>query len=301
MRCYARARARFRIVTMTNTSIAIAADETYLPGLLACLHGLARHAAGAEVVIIDCGLGESSRRAVHETVAGQCRVSFQEPQFDVFTLGTERYPAAMYCRLFLGRHAFINRRVLYLDADTIILGSLSELLGTPLRDQPIAAVRDYHTPTISDKDGLPDWQELGLDAGLPFFNSGVLLVDLDRWEGENLERAAVTHARRYQAISCNDQHALNAAFAGRWHELPPIWNATRFWFKPERRAHPHGNILSDARIVHFVGPHKPWKHGADVPEAQLDRFFRALDGTALAGWRPERSRDDAAPRVPGCG
>jgi lipopolysaccharide biosynthesis glycosyltransferase len=271
---------------MTDTSIAIAADDTYLPGLLACLHGLARHAAGAEVVIMDCGLSESSRRAARETIADKCRISFQEPQFDVFLLGTEQYPAAMYCRLFLSRHAFVNRRVLYLDADTIILGSLSELLRTPLRDHPIAAVRDYHTPTISAQDGLPDWQELGLDAGLSFFNSGVLLVDLDRWEREKYEHAAVQHARRYQAVSCNDQHALNAAFAGRWHELPPVWNTTRFWFKAERRTHAYANILSEARIVHFIGPHKPWKPGPDIPEAQLDRFFRALDGTTLAGWRP---------------
>lgn len=277
---------------MTDTSIAIAADDIYLPGLLACLNGVVMHAAGTEVVIIDCGLSSYSRHAVHATIADKCPISFQEPHSDTLLLGSERYPAAMYCRLFLGRHAFANPRVLYLDADSIILGSLSELFQTPMDNSPVAAVRDYHTPAISSPDGLPDWQELGLDPCLSFFNSGVLLLDLIRWEHENLEQAVIAHARRYQAFPCNDQHALNAALAGRWYELPPVWNATRFWFKAERRTEAHANILNEARIVHFIGPHKPWKPSADIPQAQLELFFRALDGTALAGWRPERSRDN---------
>jgi lipopolysaccharide biosynthesis glycosyltransferase len=278
----------------TDTSIAIAADESYLPGLLACLNGVATYAAGAEVIIVDCGLSDYARQAVYATAAERCQISFQEAQIDAFPLGSERYPAAMYCRLFLRRYAFSNQRVLYIDADSIITGSLFDLFEVRLNTCPIAAVRDYHTPTVSSKDGLPDWRELGLDPNVSFFNSGVLLVDLDRWERGNLEEDVLSHARRYSKMSCNDQHALNAALAGQWYELPPVWNATRFWFKEERRTGPYVNILSDARIVHFIGPHKPWRSNPDIPETQLKWFFRALDGTALTGWRPEKSFHEPA-------
>jgi lipopolysaccharide biosynthesis glycosyltransferase len=277
---------------MTGTSIAIAADDTYLPGLLACLHSVVEHATGMEVVVIDCGLSHYSRRAARETVADKCRLSFQDSHSDACLLGSTKYPAAMYARLFLGRHDFANRRVLYLDADSIVMGSLSELFHMPMSESSVAAVRDYHTPAVSSPDGLPDWRELGLDADCSFFNSGVMLVDLLRWKREDLEKQVLAHARRYQAVSCNDQHALNAALAGQWHELPPVWNATRFWFRAERRINAFTNILDQARIIHFIGPHKPWQPTPDIPPTQLEWFFRALEGTALSGWRPDRRHDN---------
>jgi lipopolysaccharide biosynthesis glycosyltransferase len=272
---------------MPGTSIAIAADDAYVPGLMACLHGVTEHASGTEVVIMDCGLSRYSRAAVDATVAGKCSVSFKTPHADIELLRGEGYPSAMYARLLLGRFAFANPRVLYLDADTIVVGSLDDLFRASMDGSPVGAVPDFHTPFVSSRDGLPDWPELGLQQYDSFFNSGVLLVDLALWVSENLEQQLITHAARYKRIKrCNDQHALNASLAGRWHELPPVWNATRYWFKAERRVGAYVDLLEDARIIHFIGPHKPWKLSPDIPAVELDRFFSALDQSALAGWRP---------------
>jgi lipopolysaccharide biosynthesis glycosyltransferase len=278
--------------------VVLAADERYLPGLLACARGVVDHGGSASLVVFDCGLTASTRQALRAIAGDRRRLELVRPRLDDALLRGARHPPASYVRMLIARHSLAYDRVLYLDVDTVVVGDLAPLLGLDLRGRAVAAVKDFHTPVVSARDGLADWRSLGLPSDAPFFNSGVLLIDLERWREDDVERASIRHMRRYHRLDGNDQHALNAALAGRWRELSPMWNATRYWFKPERRPGRFAGILWQARVVHYVGPHKPWVAGADLPAAEVERFFRILDRTPLAGWRPgtpSRPRD-ATPR-----
>lgn len=196
---------------------------------------------------------------------------------------------AVYARLLIGELLPDDwRRVIYLDSDTITRRPLTELWGTDLRGCVLGAVRDDYVPMISSPYGVPGWRELGLAADLPYFNSGVMLVDLDSWRRHDIGGQAIDYLSRHAGkIRLFDQDALNAVTAGRWHELDTVWNVTGYWRKPERRTGRHRSILDDARIRHFAGYGKPWDPDPLPGVPDNDLFFRSLARTA---WAPANRR-----------
>jgi lipopolysaccharide biosynthesis glycosyltransferase len=64
-------------------------------------------------------------------------------------------------------------RVIYLDCDLIIRGDLSDLWNVNLEGKTVVAVREVTDYIWHSKLGLP--------PGAPYFNNGVMLIDLDRW------------------------------------------------------------------------------------------------------------------------
>ena len=84
-----------------------------------------------------------------------------------------------------------------------------------------------------------------------------------------------------------DQEGLNAVLCGRWGELDPRWNqASRTGESAPTAQRP------EPWIVHFTGTLKPWllPEPATGPRAL---FYRYLDQTPWAGWRPRRTVSSA--------
>ena len=192
---------------------------------------------------------------------------------------------AVYLRLTIGDALSDHEKVLYLDADTLVLGDLRPLLLTPLQGAALGAVRDPQNPVIGEGIALPDWAELGLPHGRDYFNSGVMLLDLPGCERQEL----FTKARRFLAehpgkVVLWDQDALNVAAADQWQRLDRRWNTfgiSTLAAQPDYRhddAEPYSPLamlLADeatASILHFAGPAKPWR--ADYPPGRLQDIYR---------------------------
>lgn len=193
----------------------------------------------------------------------------------------------VYARLLMGDLLPTDwHRTIYLDADTITRTHLTDLWTLDLQGAILAAVRDDYVPTISSPYGLPTWHQLGLNPDLPYFNSGVMLVDLDAWRRHDIGELAAAYLRQTDDIRLFDQDALNAVTAGRWQQLATVWNVTGYWRKPARRTGEHRTILDDARIRHFAGYGKPWEPNPlpGVPDGDL--FFTSL---ARTEWAPTKA------------
>src|SRR6478735_4704229 len=101
-----------------------------------------------------------------------------------------RRPRAMFLRLFLGELVPDHlERVLYLDTDLIVRRPLTELWTSDLDDAPVAAIRDAYLPWVF-RNATIAWRHLGLSPEAPFFNSGVMLVSLERWRDRSIGRRA---------------------------------------------------------------------------------------------------------------
>jgi lipopolysaccharide biosynthesis glycosyltransferase len=158
-------------------------------------------------------------------------------------------------------------RVIYLDGDTIVRGSLKELWETDLEGCAIGASME---PTANRKRRVA----LGL-AELPYFNAGVLLIDLKRWreEGTGARILGFYQAKQGQLFA-NDQDAINGALAGEIYVLSPKYNYFNiYWYYPYRvlckLAAPAPYLsraeLKDAQrqptIIHYLGEDRPWRRG----------------------------------------
>lgn len=151
-----------------------------------------------------------------------------------------------YARLLLA-DLIPAQRVLYLDADTLCLSDLTPLYDQPLHGRVLGAVGDALIPTLGhdlDPLGLPN-----ADRQLTYFNSGVLLIDLNRWREVHVGLRCFELLHQ-QGVHCqyHDQTALNWVLRGQWSELPKIWNSCAGTTVP----------TDQPRILHFYGCMKPW-------------------------------------------
>jgi lipopolysaccharide biosynthesis glycosyltransferase len=192
---------------------------------------------------------------------------------------------AVYLRLAIGETLGPVGTILYLDADTLVMGNLRPLLRTPLGGPPLGAVRDPRSPVIGAGRALPAWASLGLSPGRDYFNSGVMLLDLPECERQGLFlRAWRFLAEHPDKAMLWDQDALNVAADDQWLRLHRKWNTFALSPLAAQPGYRHDDaepysplamLLADepgASILHFAGPTKPWQD--DYPAGRLRTTYR---------------------------
>jgi lipopolysaccharide biosynthesis glycosyltransferase len=115
-----------------------------------------------------------------------------------------------------------------------------------------------------------------------------MLVDVRSWREDDIGALASRYLRQASDVMFWDQEALNAVLAGRWRELDPRWNRMP---SAERLGDP--GAAAEPSIVHFSGMLKPWRL-PETPSGLRALFYRHLDETPWAGWRPPRTPTSVA-------
>jgi lipopolysaccharide biosynthesis glycosyltransferase len=178
-----------------------------------------------------------------------------------------------YARLFIPEYLAEVSRCIYLDTDLIVCSDLNNLQNLDLQGKSSACVIDGGIDTPEQQQRFRD--KLKLKNPLLYFNSGVIVMDLDSWRHRQIQnRVLIIAQENYDLLDQMDQDALNMALAGDWLTLDPKWNTS----KGKADAN-----FSDG-IIHFLGKVKPWH--ADYAANFQDRWFALLDRTAFAGQRP---------------
>ncbi len=159
-------------------------------------------------------------------------------------------------------------RVLYLDVDIMVRGSIEEFYNLPFDGNMLIGM-----PNVNDKLPISDmnlssemqWERLHEDGGdSAYINSGVLLMNLSLMRENKFDISdifkIIEEKREYMLYP--DQDAINIYFRGSvktWKKVynyPPgcesVVDIARCMFSPKRR-HRDNPI-----IVHYFGPTKPW-------------------------------------------
>jgi lipopolysaccharide biosynthesis glycosyltransferase len=154
-----------------------------------------------------------------------------------------------YVRLLIGELLPEAReRLLYLDSDVMVNGSLRPLLTFDMAGHPLAAVQDPAHPDVLRAMNV----RIGRPAEAPYVNSGVLLVDMARWRELDLGRRCLERALASPGYHLPDQDALNFVLDGDVALMDRKWNLFTehaHWIPVERYAL--------APIIHFSGYRKP--------------------------------------------
>jgi lipopolysaccharide biosynthesis glycosyltransferase len=185
-------------------------------------------------------------------------------------------------------------RVLFLDADLLVLDDLTELWQTPLENCPLAAVADSAVPHCSSPRGVKNWQKIGIPGEAPYFNAGVMLIRLERqWWGEIVHRAFQYLRTTPGPVDFLHQEALNAVLWNNWKQLDKRWNLLA-----TEAGRPHGRMPKQAcrrpGIVHFAGRIKPWR-------TPVGRPFHSLYQQALARVAADFTGEPPTPAQRLCG
>ena len=277
---------------MEPVVLALASNERYFPGLYCAVASALSHLDSMREVdlkVLDGGISKHSKNALCSLVGRFGRivrlefVTVDDSVFHEATLGPAESHMA-YCRTLLPRLLDIPR-LIYLDCDVLVFRDLSELFDLELSsDKSLAAVQDSETLTLSD-DSRTLASAMNLPAAGRYFNSGVMLLNLNELRKENFTEKSLEFFKNWRGhYRFWDQSAINFLLHGRIAELPEHWNRTSWRFDEQ------GDNSLEC-VLHYTAS-APWRGGAPGPAQVLFERFAADAGSPVnrqvAGFRKSR-------------
>ncbi len=156
----------------------------------------------------------------------------------------EHVTQEMYYRFLLPTLLPNESRTIYSDVDVCCVGAIRPLWETELGDNILAAVSEGAAGEFKKK-------LIGLEGSAPYFNSGVLVMDLEKMRAEGAVEKLLANTTKYaDRIAWPDQDVINLTFQDRIYPLEPIWNSLNINYSPSNK---------DIHIWHFSGATvKPW-------------------------------------------
>ncbi|MCB1123313.1 MAG: hypothetical protein KJT03_17295, partial [Verrucomicrobiae bacterium] len=167
----------------------------------------------------------------------------------------------------------------YLDSDVLVQKDLSQVFQYRSDQHPIWVVDDMTITSLSHPDEFLDCEALGVDPDAPYFNTGVMVFNLNLWERDTLLEKCQEIGSKSK-LRWADQSLLNVIFTGRWQKLESSWNNM---ITPEYREYafpkPDNNY-------HCVGGSKPWHFPATMTMGVLSQCQDILREAARYGTIP---------------
>jgi lipopolysaccharide biosynthesis glycosyltransferase len=278
-----------------NPILVLACDAAFAMPLATALRSVADASHDAwpmEIYILESGFCDRTRRDVERSLpAGAAVIRWMPVDMGAFAeFGTMDHISAMtYARLMIERFVPDSlQRILYLDADILVLRSIRELWRIDLQGATIGAVLDEDLETARH---APDPLFDGVPPVGRYFNAGMLLIDLARWRQERISEKAIAYLAAHPNSPYADQDALNAACDGRWEQLDAAWNF---------QSHERCNVIemdgaNRPAIIHFISAKKPWLARKLNQNSALYDVYRARTTFARSG--RERLQDWIVARI----
>lgn len=258
--------------------------DNYAQYAAPCISSLTRHANPERhyrIIIMFDKLSFKNRVRLRSLVTKNCAIEFHKMKYNLYmrvilkycstkTGSGDFYSSAVYLyRTFIPRLFPQYEKAIYIDADTILAGDISELYDIDLGEKVMAARVD---PKVAAVPEFISYVENALDVpAKEYVNSGVLLMDLKKLRKLHYITKMTDLMNKYDAsLVAPDQDYFNVILKGKVLHLPAKWNAQ---FGEEMSA-------KGVKLLHFNLGKKPWFHD-DVEGGDL--FWAAARGTGFYG------------------
>lgn len=140
-------------------------------------------------------------------------------------------------------------RLIYLDSDMMVLAPIEKLWTTELGGKSLGAVPERWGAFIATGRDFRNNRDL-FDPADPYFNAGLLLIDMERWRAAKVADRIVEFTEKgIMDRIYYDQDFLNILFRNDYHPLDSKWNVIGPDF-----AHEGLEVYN----LHYVGRAKPW-------------------------------------------
>lgn len=199
--------------------------------------------------------------------------------------GNSHISMATYYRLLVADILPKNiHKLIYLDCDLVVNGSIKEFWNIDVSRYAVAAVEDMWSGK------LDNYTRLSYSQEFTYFNAGVLLINVDYWKQLDISHISMEYAQQHpDSLIFNDQDVLNALLHDKKLLIPFRWNIQDGFLRKKKRIRPQAlpvlmEELKHPVIIHYTGHRKPWLYLCQHPYQSL--FFKYLDMTRWKGIRP---------------
>lgn len=268
---------------MDRIQLLCALDANYLPQLRVLLTSIRLNNPGETfgLYLMHSGLPECELEGL-ERWCGEAGWEFHSVPVDAALFDgapvTAQYPREMYYRLLAGQMLPESlTRVLYLDPDILVINPLRELWETDMQGNMFAAAA--HTGKTELANNV---NRIRLGTDHDYYNSGVLLIDLERCRSEVAPDELFAFVREHRReLVMPDQDLLNAVYGDSILPLDDaLWNydARNFNNYMLRSAGEQDMdwVMENTAILHFCGKAKPWKPNYIYRFGVLYRHYERL-------------------------
>lgn len=272
--------ARSKRITVVAVS-----DNHYLVLLAALIKSIETNLAAdthVDLWVVEDGVTAANKKKLADSTDTSITTLHWKGVKEVIPAGTKlpldqsTWPLNIYMRLFIPMFIPAGiEKVLYLDVDMIVQKDISALWQTDTGDNIIAAVLDPNVRTFDNSwGGIFNYKDLGFAGNTAYFNTGLLLMDIPKWNANNTtEKILDCIHQNKKFANFPDQYGLNIILANRWKHLDTRWN------------HFATIDSADPYIIHFV-QRKPIYKTYSNNAAYRNLFYHYLGLTEWKGTKP---------------
>lgn len=226
-------------------------EENYIDDAIVCIY------------ILNLELTEFNKSKLNRTVEknDKFRITYVEIQNNsiIRKFNTHsHFTTAMYYRILIPNLLNENiSKVIYLDCDILVRKNIAELWNIEINDYALGAIS---TVDFNNCDNL------GIDEKYGYFNSGVLVINLNKWRTENYISKTLDYLLYNSTkLKLPDQDALNFILCKDWVEIPLKWNVRTTLYNSDKVGSDDLQYLHDPAIVHYTTYSKPWHYFNNHP------------------------------------
>ena len=158
-------------------------------------------------------------------------------------------------------------RIIYLDGDTIVRGSLHALWNLDMGDKILGMSIE---PTVDKVRKV----ELGL-KDYAYHNAGVLLVNMVQWREQRAQKRILDFYKEKQGkLFANDQDAINVVLKDEIYSILPKYNFCNIFYQYPYKflcklmeplkyfsKDDFEESVKNPVIIHYLGEERPWRRG----------------------------------------
>lgn len=237
--------------------IFFATDDNYIPFLAVSIKSLLDNASkqyNYKIYVLNKGLNDESKTKLRKLETENSKIYFVNLSKYIEKIrerlyGTLRdyYTESIFYRLFIATLYPEYKKAIYLDCDIVVVDDISKMYNTKLENNIVGACTD---DVINSRAEFRDYATYAV--GVPYndyFNSGVLLINLDEYRKENIKERFIYLLYKYNFETlCPDQDYLNVLCKGKVCKMDKNWN--RMPIDP--------NVEGKIHIIHYNNFRKPW-------------------------------------------
>lgn len=171
------------------------------------------------------------------------------------------------------------KKVIYSDADVVFMQDIKELYEENLDNNIIGAVKGIYHDDGSDN------LRLKISKDHDYFQSGLLLIDCEKWRNEDIFNKLKTINQEQGTLKYGDQDLLNIVFEKKYKRLNYKY-CTMYAQKElfNNFCLESKMALTNPVIIHYVGSRKPWNSKCDMAScfwqyAKYSPFYKRIKKT----------------------
>lgn len=234
--------------------IFFAVDDAYIPFLVVTIQSLSENISNNNLYrlrILYTSISEDNQSEIKKYENDNIKIEFVNVQNNLDRLEgnlltRDYYSNATYYRVLIPNLYPEYDKVLYLDADIVVLDDIAKLYNKSIGNYLIAGVSEHWFDKYRE---LQEYAEkvIGVSSYKKYINAGIMLMNLKELRESNFEEKFIHLLENVKYVFAQDQDYFNRICKGRIKYLNECWNASGYIYDK-----------SNPKIVHYT-VYKPWQ------------------------------------------